>query len=144
MVAALFPDMNISIEHIGLAAKNFAALKDWYQRVLGARHLWDNGENPPSCLLSLGGAWVEIYPANSLRPETADNKLAGFRHLALRVDSLDAAKAELARRGVTFTEEVRPAGGGGRVLFFADAEGNILHLVERPVNFLRTIQPPNP
>jgi hypothetical protein len=33
---------------------------------------------------------------------------------------------------VKFTEQPKPAGGGGRVLFFADAEGNLLHLVERP------------
>jgi len=31
-----------------------------------------------------------------------------------------------------FTETVRPAAGGGQVLFFEDGEGNLLHLVERP------------
>jgi glyoxylase I family protein len=127
--------MNISIEHIGLPAKDAVALKAWYERVLGAKPLLDNGEQPPSCLLSLGGAWVEIYPAASARPETADNKLAGFRHLALRVASLEAARTELEKRGVRFTGEVRPAGGGGKVLFFEDAEGNLLHLVERSKDF---------
>src|ERR1700744_2830622 len=102
-------DMNISIEHIGLPAKDSVALKAWYERVLGAKHLWDNGQHPPTCLLSLGGAWVEIYPATSSRPETTDNKLAGFRHLALRVPSLDAAKLELEKRGVKFTKEEVPA-----------------------------------
>jgi hypothetical protein len=32
---------------------------------------------------------------------------------------------------VEFTEDLKPAGGGGRVLFFQDPEGNLLHLVER-------------
>lgn len=127
--------MNISIEHIGLPANDSAALKAWYERVLGAKPLWDNGQHPPTCLLALGGAWVEIYPADKARPETADNKLAGFRHLALRVPSLDAAKAELEQRGVKFTEEPRPAAGGGKVLFFEDGEGNLLHFVERPQDF---------
>jgi glyoxylase I family protein len=127
--------MNISIEHVGLPAKDSTALKAWYQRVLGAKHLWDNGENPPTCLLSLGGAWIEIYPATSSRPETTDNKLAGFRHLALRVESLDAAKAELEKRGVRFTREPAPAAGGGKVLFFEDGEGNLLHFVERAKDF---------
>src|SRR5215469_8573107 len=104
--------MDISIEHIGLPAKDATALKAWYERVLGAKHLWDDGQNPPTCLLALGGAWVEIYPADKFRPETADNKLAGFRHLALRVASLDAAKSELEKRGIKFTEEVRQAAGG--------------------------------
>jgi glyoxylase I family protein len=55
-----------------------------------------------------------------------------FRHIALRVPSLDAAKAELEKRGVTFPGEIRPAAGGGKILFFEDGEGNLLHLVERP------------
>jgi glyoxylase I family protein len=124
--------VNIAIEHLGLPAREPAALIAWYEHALGAKRLWDNGQNPPSCLLSLGAAWLEIYPAASARPETADNKLAGFRHLALRVDSIETARAELEQQGVRFTEEIRPAGGGGRVLFFADGEGNLLHLVERP------------
>ena len=128
--------MNISIEHIGLPAKDPITLKAWYESVLGAKPLWDNGQHPPTCLLALGSAWVEIYPAAKSRPETADNKLAGFRHLALRVASLDAAKGELEKRGVKFTEEPRPAAGGGQVLFFEDGEGNLLHLVERPKDFV--------
>ncbi len=47
---------------------------------------------------------------------------------------MDAAKAELEKRGVKFAEEIRPAAGGGRVLFFEDGEGNLLHLVERPAD----------
>jgi glyoxylase I family protein len=124
--------MNFSVEHIAVPAANPAVLKNWYERVLGAKMIFDNGENPPAVLISLGGVWLEIYAAEKSILETANNQLAGFRHLALRVDSLDAAKAELEKRGVKFTEEIKPAGGGGRVLFFADGEGNLLHFVERP------------
>ena len=127
--------MNFSIEHIAVPAANPAALKDWYVRVLGARLVWDNGQTPPVCLIALGGAWLEIYAAEASLAERGNNKLAGWRHVALRVDSLDAAKAELTRRGVKFDEEVRPAAGGGKVLFFQDGEGNLLHLVERPADF---------
>ena len=123
--------MNISVEHIAIVATNPVALKNWYERVLGAREVFNNGQNPPTCLISLGSVWFEIYAAEKPLPERGNNKLAGFRHLALRVDSLDAAKSELEKRGVKFTEEIRPAAGGGRVLFFEDGEGNLLHLVER-------------
>ena len=78
---------------------------------------------------------VETHVPLKLNMGCGNNKLAGFRHLALRVDSLDTAKAELEKRGVKFTEEIRPAAGAGNVLFFADGEGNLLHLVERPANF---------
>jgi glyoxylase I family protein len=124
--------MNFSVEHIAIPATNPVALKNWYERVLGARPVFDNGQDPPTCLIALANVWFEIYAAETPLPDRGNNKLAGFRHLALRVDSLDPAKSELEKRGVKFTEEVKPAAGGGRVLFFADLEGNLLHLVERP------------
>ena len=130
--------MNIAIEHIAIPSPNPAALRDWYERVLGAREIFNNGQNPPTLLIALpGGGWFEIYAATGTpaAEDRGNNKLAGFRHIALRVPSLDVAKSELEKRGVKFTEEIRPAAGGGRVLFFADSEGNLLHLVERPKDF---------
>jgi len=130
--------MNLSLEHIAIPATNPIALKKWYERVLGAREIFNNGQNPPTLLIALpGGGWFEIYAATGT-PTPAnrgDNKLAGFRHVALRVDSIDAAKAELEKRDVKFTDEIRPAAGGGKVLFFEDGEGNLLHFVERPADF---------
>jgi catechol 2,3-dioxygenase-like lactoylglutathione lyase family enzyme len=127
--------VNISVEHIAIPAASPTALKNWYERVLGAKPVWDNGQNPPTCLISLANMWFEIYQAEAPLAARGHNKLAGFRHLALRVPSLAAAKAELEKRGVKFTGEVRPAAGGGKILFFEDGEGNLLHLVERPVDF---------
>ncbi|MGH7994130.1 MAG: VOC family protein [Limisphaerales bacterium] len=125
--------MNIAIEHIAIPSPNPIALKSWYQRVLGAREIFNNGQSPPTCLMALpGGGWFEIYAAEGTPENRGNNKLAGFRHVALRVDSIEAAKAELEKRGVQFNEEIRPAAGGGQVLFFEDLEGNLLHLVERP------------
>ena len=128
--------MNFAIEHIAVPAANPAALRDWYVQVLGGRVIWDNGKNPPACLVALpGGGWLEIYPAESRMAESGNNKLAGWRHVALRVPSLEAAKVELEKRGVKFEDEIQPAAGGGQVLFFEDAEGNLLHLIERPKGF---------
>ena len=123
--------MKISVEHIAIPAADPVALKNWYERVLGAREVFSNGQTPPTCLIALGNVWFEIYQADAPLAERGNNKLAGFRHIALRVPSLVVAKAELEVCGVKFTEEVRPAAGGGKVLFFEDGEGNLLHLVER-------------
>jgi glyoxylase I family protein len=121
-----------SIEHLGLAAQDTTTLKDWYERVLGARVVYNNGLVPPAFVVEMpGGAWIEIYQGNYSAKETADNKLQGWRHVALRVESINTAKRDLEARGVKFTEAVKPAGGGGRVLFFQDLEGNLLHLIER-------------
>ena len=128
---------SFSLEHIGLAARDTVALKDWYERVLGGRVIFTNGQTPPAFFVELpGGVLVEIYEGDFALKEVSDNKLNGWRHLALRVESIGAAQHELEGRGVKFTEPVKPAGGGGRVLFFPDAEGNLLHLVERPADSL--------
>ena len=127
--------MHIAIEHIAIPTPDPNNLKTWYERVLGAREIFNNGQNPPTCLIGLpGGGWFEIYAAEGLPQNRGNNKLAGFRHVALRVDSIDAVRTELESKGVKFQEEIRPAAGGGRVLFFADPDGNLLHLVERPAD----------
>jgi glyoxylase I family protein len=121
-----------ALEHIGLAAQDTTALKDWYQRTLGARVIFTSAQLPPTYFVELpGGVWLEIYQGSYSAREVADNSLQGWRHVALAVESIEAARAELERKGVRFTEAVKPAGGGGRVLFFSDPEGNLLHLVER-------------
>ena len=120
-----------TVEHIGLAAKDAAGLRAWYERVLGAELMWEISKEPPAALITLGGATIEIYTADTSSELTRNNKLAGWRHIALRVESLEHAKNLLMDRGVNFTEGEKPAGGGGRVLFFSDPEGNLLHLVER-------------
>jgi glyoxylase I family protein len=127
--------MDLSIEHLGLPARDPAALKDWYMRVLGAKLVFSSEPPGTACLLALpGGFMIEIYGGDSALPQISNNKLNGWRHVALRVASVASAKAELEGRGLRFTEEIKPAAGGGRVLFFQDPEGNLLHLVERPAN----------
>ncbi len=129
--------MNFSCEHLGLASMDPVALRDWYVNTLGARQLLELAHTPPAFMIELiGGMRLEIYQADFAMRMTCDNKLRGWRHLALQVSNLEAAKAELEERGVKFTEAIKPAGGGGRVLFFADPDGNLFHLVERPAGFV--------
>ena len=128
--------MNLSVEHLGLPAREPGALKEWYLHVLGAKLVFSNEETATAFLLALpGGVMIEIYSGDLSLSQISNNKLNGWRHVALRVASVAAAKAELEGKGVTFTEAIKPAAGGGRVLFFQDPEGNLLHLVERPANY---------
>lgn len=131
--------MNLSMEHLGLASKDPVKLCAWYERTLGARTVFTNRQNPPAFLLTLpGGAMIEIYPGSHGIPETSYNRLGGWRHVALRVESIEATQRLLEERGVVFSDPIKPAGGGGRVLFFTDPDGNLLHLVERPQNWVPT------
>lgn len=128
--------MQFSVEHLGVAARDSVGLAEWYVRVFGAEQVFEceNPGKPPTRFLRLpGGLSLEIYPATHHLCDTGTNSLAGWRHLALQVASIEAARDTLAQRGVSFSETIKPAGGGGRVLFFQDPEGNLLHFVERPV-----------
>ncbi|MGV3773486.1 MAG: VOC family protein [Verrucomicrobiales bacterium] len=125
--------LSFTIEHIGLAARDTTRLKDWYVQVLGARLVFEAAQTPPAYFLQVGGGLlIEIYPYRKESAEVSDNGLAGWRHIALSVPSLEKARAELVSAGVAITEPVKPAGGGGQVQFFQDPEGNLLHLIERP------------
>ncbi len=127
--------MKFSVEHIELAARDPVALKDCYVRALEARLVFDNCDTPPAFFLEFpGGLLVEIYAPSSIAGTVSDNRLAGWRHVALRVDSIEAARDALAERGVQFIEPIKPAGGRGRVLFLQDIDGNLLHLIERPAD----------
>jgi glyoxylase I family protein len=125
--------MKFTVEHLGLPARDPVALKEWYIRALDAELVFDNGQTPPAFFLRLtGGMLIEIYQSELSLKETGVNSLAGWRHVALQVESVETARAVLEQRGVRFPDPPKPAGGGGRVLFFRDAEDNLLHLVERP------------
>ncbi len=125
--------LEFRIEHIGLAAINSRVLRDWYVEKLSATEIWTDNSEPPAFLLKFPcGEILEIYPSTRANQETGDNKLAGWRHLALRVASVEATRNELERRGVVVDQPMKPAGGAGRVIFFKDIEGNLLHLVDRP------------
>ena len=119
-------------EHIGLPASDPTKLADWYVRVLDANVKWCDNSIPLYFVELPGGLVLEIGPCGRVVTDVQDNSVAGIRHFALRVASIEAAREELEQRGVEFPEAPKPAGGGGRVLFFSDAEGNLLHLVDRP------------
>ena len=126
--------MQITVEHVGLPARDPHALVDWYVAKLGGQQVELAAAGPPF-FVALSGMVLEIYSASASVAQTGDNGVAGFRHLALRVDAIAPAQAELERRGVSFPDPIKPAAGGGRVLFFRDLEGNLLHFVERPAGF---------
>jgi len=125
--------MNFTLEHIALPARNPEQLRDWYVEKLSAECITPNANALPYFIKLPGSATTfEVYAATGSNPVTGDNGLAGWRHLALRVDSINSARKSLEARGVVFDTATKPAAGGGNVLFFKDCEGNLLHLVERP------------
>jgi catechol 2,3-dioxygenase-like lactoylglutathione lyase family enzyme len=115
-----------TVEHIGLAAADPVALARWYGKILGAEevfHCENPGKAPTFFLRFAGGLFVEIYPATQHRPGTELNSVAGWRHLALRVPSVEIARDQLTARGAVFTEAIKPAGGGAAFCFSRTPRG---------------------
>lgn len=116
------------LEHTAIASPNPRQLAEWYVDVLGFRinHTYDGNY----FIRAANGTMIEIIPSEGERkPEKM--KDPGIRHMAIDVDDFDAAHEELKRRGVHFyTEPINNQ--GNRLLFFADMDGNILHLIARP------------
>jgi len=116
------------LEHTAIASPNPRQLAEWYVDVLGFRinHTYDGNY----FIRAANGTMIEIIPSEGERkPEKM--KDPGIRHMAIDVDDFDAGHEELKRRGVHFyTDPINIQ--GNRLLFFADLDGNILHLIARP------------
>ncbi len=137
-----------TIEHVGIAADDTRALADWYRRVLGFREFFRTDDPMPTIFLrdalrdarggddisngDASGISVEIFARKPGEPRPAFADRTGM-HLAIAVDDFEAAVADLEARGVVFLGEPKNIFAGGRARFFADPEGNRLHIVHRPV-----------
>ncbi|MBU1078948.1 MAG: VOC family protein [Spirochaetes bacterium] len=123
-----------SIEHVGVAADDPEAVAAWYQAALGFREFFRTAAEPPVIFLEdASGAMLEVFPrkAGDRRPGPEDR---GGLHLAVAVEDFDGAVADLEGRGVTFSGAALDIFAGGRARFFADPEGNRIHIVHRPAS----------
>lgn len=122
-----------TMEHVGIAADDTEALAAWYVRVLGFREFFRTESAPPVIFLRDGsGAEFEIFARKpgDAKPAFADR--TGM-HIAIAVDDFDKAVADLEARGAAFIADPLQVFAGGKARFFADPEGNRLHIVHRPV-----------
>ena len=122
-----------SIEHMAIAATDTKALARWYVDTLGFRIVVDGGPSgtyfvgPPE-----GAALVEIIKATAAPKHERARNDPGWSHLAFTVTDFDKAVEDLTAKGVTFTNAPSMSGGGDRLAFFLDGEGNVLQIVSRP------------
>jgi catechol 2,3-dioxygenase-like lactoylglutathione lyase family enzyme len=123
--------MVAGVDHVAIAAKDSRALVQWYCEVLGLRVLFDNGKEPPTCLVGGSmGAVLEIMPDNGTDRAKHQPLDPGIRHIALRVQDFEAAYAGLQGKVLGLMPPA-PAAGGGQVAFFHDLEGNLIQIVSR-------------
>ena len=119
------------LEHIGICAKDTAALKDWYVKYFNLEIVYDNKkENPTYILRFADGGLMEIYAAET-ESDIYDNKHQGIRHLAFGSDNIEAEYDRL-RDNIKIEKELTTSAKGVKTFFFRDLEGNLIHYVQRP------------
>lgn len=142
-----------AIHHVGITVANLEDGIDFYHGVLGfpfasePSPIFDDPSLGPAVgvpgaslrqvCLQLGDSIVELLeyhsPESPVGAPLPQNAL-GAQHLAFFVDDIQATKAELESKGVTFFSDVNVVDegvlAGWRWVYFADPDGNALELVE--------------
>ena len=109
------------LHHVSINVRDVSASRDFYVDVLGLTERTDRPD------FSFDGAWLDAG-RQQVHLIKADVPPDRGQHFALAVTGLDAAVAELRRRGVRVTDPV-PV-GTGRQSFLSDPAGNRIELQE--------------
>jgi predicted enzyme related to lactoylglutathione lyase len=125
------------VDFVCVPTRDIAAAMDFYGDVLGLERskLWQRGdEEPMGAEFEPGTVTIALLNTGKLGIEFQANNAP----IALQVDDVEAARAELESRGVTFVPETMDS-GVCHMAYFSDPDGNALMLhhryappVERP------------
>jgi methylmalonyl-CoA epimerase len=136
--------MKATIDHIGIAVGNLAESLAFFKDALGLE--LDHPEELASQRVRAhvvftadgrDGATLELLEATAEDSPIAKyvaRRGAGLHHVALRVDDIEAALAQLKARGVRLIDDApRPGAHGTRIAFVhpASTHGVLVELVQR-------------
>lgn len=122
--------MVTGIEHAAIASPDPQALAKWYVETLDFQINYFSEKSKTTFVKAASGAMIEIVKSNDHPRPPQDMRDPGLRHLALSVSDFSAVYERLKSKGVPFLTEPEIKGGNS-VVFFADPDGNILHLLQR-------------
>lgn len=133
----------LQVDHIGIGVNDLAATKEFYKNTLGIQHL------PEDEVVEEQKVKVSFFPCGDaelefLETTTPDGPIGkfieknggrdGIRHIALRVDNIEAAIADLMEKGVKMIDEKPRYGAGGSAIAFLHPKatgGVLLELCQR-------------
>ena len=119
------------LHHVAIIVSDYERAKEFYVEKLGFPILRENfrvERGDWKLDLKFGDGELELFvvPGAPERPSYPEAR--GLRHLAFRVEDVEAAAAELERRGIA-CEPIRvDPFTGGRMTFFHDPDGLPLEL----------------
>jgi methylmalonyl-CoA epimerase len=129
-----------NIDHIGIAVSNLTESLAFWQSALGIElHGIEEvaEQKVRTAFLPVDDTEVELLEPAGLDSPVAkfiEKRGEGLHHVAIRVDNIDAALAELKAKGVQLIDEVPRKGAGGARIAFVHPKathGVLLELCER-------------
>jgi predicted enzyme related to lactoylglutathione lyase len=117
------------VDFVSVPTRDLEAAMDFYGNVLGLQRssVWQRpGQDPVGAEFETGTVTIAVIACDRLGIAFQPNKVP----IALRVDDVEAARAELESRGVTFSGDTIDSGVCHQALF-EDPDGNALDLHHR-------------
>jgi len=130
----------LKVDHIGIAVKDLEQAKKFYTEVLGMTVMGEETveqQKVKVCFIPCGDSELELLESTSPDGPIAkfiDKNGQGVQHIALKVDNIEAAIADLKAKGVRMIDEVPRYGAGGASIAFVHPKstgGILLELSER-------------
>ena len=133
----------LQVDHIGIGVNDLAATKEFYKNALGIEH------HPEDEIVEEQKVKVSFFPCGDaelefLETTTPDGPIGkfieknggrdGIQHVALRVDNIENAIADLMAKGVRMIDEKPRYGAGGSAIAFLHPKatgGVLLELCQR-------------
>jgi catechol 2,3-dioxygenase-like lactoylglutathione lyase family enzyme len=131
---------DFNFHHGGVSVPSLDEAIDWYGHVLGfevEKRFYIEAARSHAAMVKKGPLRFEIFEVEGAAPLPEDRrsvprdlKTHGNKHVAFRVDDLDAFLAEMEHKGADIAFVVREAFGKG--CFIRDCAGNLIEFVEEP------------
>ena len=130
----------LKVDHIGIAVKDLEQAKKFYSEMLGMTVMGEETveqQKVKVCFIPCGDSELELLESTSPEGPIAkfiDKNGEGIQHVAVRVDNIETAIADLIAKGVRMIDSVPRYGAGGASIAFVHPKstgGILLELTER-------------
>ena len=120
-------------DHVHLFSPDPRKAAKFYQDMFQATLVSNNKDDAGNIrvVLKMGDTRILIFNSKAragLDPKT--EPYYGINHFGIRTDNLEAAVAELKKKGVHFTDEIRVAASGSKISFLTAPDNVRIELLE--------------
>ena len=128
------------VDHVGIAVKDLEQAKKFYAEMLGIPAMGEEvvaEQKVKVCFIPCGDSEIELLESTEPDGPIAkfiEKKGEGIQHVALNVDNIENALADLKEKGVRLIDEKPRYGAGGASIAFVHPKstgGILLELSER-------------